>query len=126
MQIRARNFLLIQLDQNVLLQRLSDQKLLLALRAVAPENVLGLCQRRNLVYRRSATRARTAHFAARANGSSCRNRRCVVDEKLVLRNEPLRRGAGKPHIVEQLYRVAAKRFTFVANIRMESREREYR
>jgi hypothetical protein len=28
----------------------------------------------------------------------------VADEKLVLRNEPLRRGAGKPHVVEQLYR----------------------
>jgi hypothetical protein len=28
----------------------------------------------------------------------------VVDEKLVLRNEPLRRGGGKPHFVEQLYR----------------------
>ena len=28
----------------------------------------------------------------------------VVSEKVVLRNEPLRRGAGKPHIVEQLYR----------------------
>ena len=28
----------------------------------------------------------------------------VVDSKLVLRNEPLRRGAGKPHLVEQLFR----------------------
>lgn len=28
----------------------------------------------------------------------------VVDEKLILRNEPLRRGGGKPHFVEQLYR----------------------
>src|SRR5882724_9912272 len=28
----------------------------------------------------------------------------VVDDKLVLRNEPLRRGAGKPHVVEQLFR----------------------
>lgn len=28
----------------------------------------------------------------------------VVDPKLVLRNEPLRRGAGKPHLVEQLFR----------------------
>lgn len=28
----------------------------------------------------------------------------VVDEKLILRDEPLRRGAGKPHMVEQLYR----------------------
>jgi len=27
-----------------------------------------------------------------------------VDEKLVLRNEPLRRGNGKPHVVEQLFR----------------------
>src|SRR5215213_5150576 len=27
-----------------------------------------------------------------------------ADEKLILRNEPLRRGAGKPHYVEQLFR----------------------
>ena len=32
----------------------------------------------------------------------------VVDEKLVHRNEPLRRGAGKPHWVEQLYRVGGE------------------
>ena len=49
-QIRARNFLLVQFDQHVLLERLSDQKLVLALRAVAPENVLGLCQRCDLMY----------------------------------------------------------------------------
>ena len=29
----------------------------------------------------------------------------VADEKLILRNEPLRRGRGKPHMCEQLYRV---------------------
>src|SRR2546426_897601 len=28
----------------------------------------------------------------------------VVDERLILRNEPLRRGAGKPHLVEELFR----------------------
>ncbi|MBE0542418.1 MAG: hypothetical protein IH623_13710 [Verrucomicrobia bacterium] len=28
----------------------------------------------------------------------------VVDEKLILCNEPLRRGAGKPHLVEELFR----------------------
>lgn len=28
----------------------------------------------------------------------------VVDDKLILRNEPLRRGAGKPHMVDQLFR----------------------
>jgi hypothetical protein len=32
----------------------------------------------------------------------------VVDEKLVLRNEPLRRGAGKPHMVEQIYRTGGE------------------
>jgi hypothetical protein len=31
-----------------------------------------------------------------------------INEKFVLRNEPLRRGAGKAHIVEQLYRVAGE------------------
>jgi hypothetical protein len=28
----------------------------------------------------------------------------VADEKLILRHEPLRRGAGKPHLVEELFR----------------------
>jgi hypothetical protein len=28
----------------------------------------------------------------------------VVDEKLILRNEPLRRGRGKPHMVEEIFR----------------------
>jgi len=32
----------------------------------------------------------------------------VVDSKLVLRNEPLRRGGGKPHLVEQLYRTGGE------------------
>lgn len=33
---------------------------------------------------------------------------CVVNAKLVLRNEPLRRGSGKPHMVEQLYRTGGE------------------
>jgi len=32
----------------------------------------------------------------------------VVDEKLIMRNEPLRRGAGKPHLVEELYRTGGE------------------
>jgi hypothetical protein len=32
----------------------------------------------------------------------------VVDPKLVLRNEPLRRGGGKPHLVEQLHRTGGE------------------
>jgi hypothetical protein len=31
-----------------------------------------------------------------------------VNEKFTLRNEPLRRGAGKPHLVEELYRVGGE------------------
>lgn len=31
-----------------------------------------------------------------------------INEKFILHNEPLRRGAGKPHIVEQLYRVGGE------------------
>jgi len=34
--------------------------------------------------------------------------RFAADEKLVLRNEPLRRGSGKPHMVEQLYRTGGE------------------
>ena len=50
MQIRARNFVLVQLNQDVLLKRLSNQKFVLAVRAVAPENVFGFCQRGDLLY----------------------------------------------------------------------------
>ena len=32
----------------------------------------------------------------------------VAAEKLVLRNEPLQRGGGKPHMVEQLYRTGGE------------------
>lgn len=32
----------------------------------------------------------------------------VVDDKLILRNEPLRRGAGKPHMVEELHRTGGE------------------
>jgi len=32
----------------------------------------------------------------------------VVDERFVLHNEPLRRGRGKPHMVEQLYRTGGE------------------
>jgi hypothetical protein len=32
----------------------------------------------------------------------------TVDDKLILRNEPLRRGSGKPHLVEELYRTGGE------------------
>jgi len=32
-----------------------------------------------------------------------------INEKFILRNEPIRRGAGKPHLVEELYRTGGER-----------------
>ncbi len=50
MQIRVRNFLLVQLDQDVLVERLSDQKFVFPIRAVAPENVFRFRERSDFVH----------------------------------------------------------------------------
>ena len=50
----------------------------------------------------------------------------VVDEKLVLRNEPLRRGAGKPHMVEQLHRSGGETVHTCTEHPNGLTEREYR
>ena len=50
MQIRVRNFLLVQLDQDVLLERLKDQKFVFPMRAVAPENVFRFRERSDFVH----------------------------------------------------------------------------
>src|SRR5947207_11479717 len=50
MQIRVRNFLLVQFDQDVLLERFSDQKFVFPIRAVAPENVFRFCERSDFVH----------------------------------------------------------------------------
>jgi len=50
----------------------------------------------------------------------------VVDEKLVLRNEPLRRGAGKPHLAEQLYRTGGETVHVCAKHPNGISEKEYR
>jgi hypothetical protein len=50
----------------------------------------------------------------------------VVDEKLVLRNEPLRRGGGKPHLVEQLYRTGGELVHVCARHPNGISEKEYR
>jgi len=49
----------------------------------------------------------------------------VVDEKLVLRNESLRRGAGKPHLVEQLYRTGGETVHVCAKHPNGISEKEY-
>src|SRR4029453_10835805 len=46
----ARNFILVQLDQHVLLQRFGDQEFVFAIRSVAPENILRVSERFNFVH----------------------------------------------------------------------------
>ena len=46
-----------------------------------------------------------------------------INEKFILRHEPLRRGAGKAHIVEALYRVVENSFMSAPNVRTASRRR---
>ena len=50
----------------------------------------------------------------------------TVDEKLILRNEPLRRGGGKPHFVEQLYRTGGETVYVCAKHPNGLSEKEYR
>jgi len=50
----------------------------------------------------------------------------VVDNKLVLSNEPLRRGAGKPHLVEHLYRTGGETVHVCAKHPNGIFEKEYR
>jgi hypothetical protein len=50
----------------------------------------------------------------------------VADEKLVLRNEPLRRGAGKPHLVEELFRNGGETVHVCSQHPNGLTEREYR
>jgi hypothetical protein len=52
--------------------------------------------------------------------------RDAISEKFVLHNEPLRRGAGKPHIVEQLYRVGGELVYVCSNRPNGLNETQYR
>lgn len=49
-----------------------------------------------------------------------------INEKFIIRNEPLRRGAGKPHMVEQLYRVGGELVYVCANRPNGLSEAQYR
>lgn len=49
-----------------------------------------------------------------------------INEKFILHNEPLRRGAGKPHLVEQLYRVGGEVIYTCARHRAALNETQYR
>jgi hypothetical protein len=49
-----------------------------------------------------------------------------VDERLILRNEPISRGGGKPHIVAELYRTGGERVQVCSRFPNGLTEEEYR
>jgi hypothetical protein len=70
----------------------------------ARQNQLKVPTRQRNLRKNAAFRRQGEWFFAPASALG----RDPINEKFVLYNEPLRRGAGKPHIVEQLYRVAGE------------------
>jgi len=74
-----------------------------AMDALQPKDVRDALARRHVSSRKRYTRKNRA-FRRQGEWFFVPEPSFVVSEKLVLRNEPLRRGAGKPHMVEQLYR----------------------
>jgi len=74
-----------------------------AMDALQPRDVREALARRQLSSRKRYARKNRA-FRRQGEWFFVPEPSFVVNEKLVLCNEPLRRGAGKPHIVEQLYR----------------------
>ena len=51
---------------------------------------------------------RTAAFVRQGEWFFIPRKNFTVDEKDVLRNEPIRRGAGKPHVCENLFRTGGE------------------
>ncbi|MBA4029416.1 MAG: hypothetical protein C0478_00605 [Planctomyces sp.] len=74
-----------------------------AMEALKPTEVVGR-QYRAHVRRKNWNRRRNAAFIRQGEWFFVPEPRLIVNEKLVLTNEPLRRGGGKPHLVEFLYR----------------------
>ena len=71
MQIRVRNLLLIQLDQHILLKRLLNEKFVLAIGPVTPENIFRLGQQLDLMHpieHRLVCRFLVANSFRRRNG----------------------------------------------------------
>lgn len=78
-----------------------------AMDALQPKDVHDALARHQVSSRRRYTRKNRA-FRRQGEWFFVPEPSLVVDEKLVLRHEPLRRSAGKPHLVEQLYRTGGE------------------
>ena len=74
-----------------------------ALDALQPKDVREALARHHVTSRQRYTRKNRA-FRRQGEWFFVPEPSFVADEKLILRNEPLRRGGGKPHMVEQLFR----------------------
>jgi hypothetical protein len=74
-----------------------------AMEALQPKDVRDALARNHVSSRKRYTRKNRA-FRRQGEWFFVPEPSFVVNEKLVLRNEPLRRGGGKPHLVEQLVR----------------------
>ena len=74
-----------------------------AMDALQPKDVREVLSR-NHVSSRKRYRRKNRAFRCQGEWFFVPDPSFTVSNELVLRNEPLRRGAGKPHIVEQLYR----------------------
>ena len=74
-----------------------------AMEALKPAEVVGR-QLRMQVRKKNWNRRRNAAFIRQGEWFFVPEPRLTVNAKLVLTNEPLRRGGGKPHMVEFLYR----------------------
>src|SRR5258707_1743348 len=74
-----------------------------AMDALQPKDVRDALARNHVSYRKRYSRKNRA-FRRQGEWFFIPEPSVVVNEKLVLRNEPLRRGAGKPHFVEELFR----------------------
>ena len=79
-----------------------------ALEALKPDAVL-LSQRRNQVKRRDRNKRRNAGFIRQGEWFFLpRPGFEPINLHLILRNEPIRRGRGKPHMVEEVYRIGGE------------------
>ena len=79
-----------------------------AMQALKPAIVRD-AEARNGLTERQRNRRKNRAFRRQGEWFFVPVRSLAVDHKLILRNEPIRRGAGKPHWVEELYRTGGTR-----------------
>jgi hypothetical protein len=78
-----------------------------AMDALQPEGVREALARSHVSSRKHYSRKNRA-FRRQGEWFFLPEQSFAADDKLVLRNEPLRRGGGKPHMVEELYRTGGE------------------